>query len=199
MKYKHIIFDVDWVIINTPTLFTSYYEVNKWLEKWTMLEFFLNDFKQCTIWISDLKESVSKYLGKWKWEWNCDEFLKYWFEYDSKLDKNILNFIDKLNSTSIKCYIATNQEKYRADYILNGLWLNTYFNKSFISSNMWLAKPNPLFFEEILNSLNIKPEEILFIDDSSKNILAAEKVWIKWFLYKDYESFIKDFNEINEN
>jgi len=52
------------------------------------------------------------------------------------------------------------------------------FNKSYFSFAEHLEKPNPHFFELILDHEHLLPEETLFIDDSKKNIEAAQALGI---------------------
>ena len=50
------------------------------------------------------------------------------------------------------------------------------FDKSYFSFDVHLLKPDPLFFEYILEQQGLKPEETLFIDDSPANIEVARKM-----------------------
>ena len=55
------------------------------------------------------------------------------------------------------------------------------FNKSYFSFAEHLEKPDPRFFELILDHEGILPEETLFIDDSKKNIEAAQALGIRTY------------------
>lgn len=50
------------------------------------------------------------------------------------------------------------------------------FDKSYFSFDTHLLKPDPLFFELILEQQNLKPNETLFIDDSPANIEVARQM-----------------------
>jgi len=52
------------------------------------------------------------------------------------------------------------------------------FHKSYFSFAEHLEKPDPRFFELILDHEQLLPEETLFIDDSKKNIEAAQSLGI---------------------
>ena len=52
------------------------------------------------------------------------------------------------------------------------------FNKSFFSFAEHLEKPDPRFFELILDHEGLLPEETLFIDDTEKNIKVAQSLGI---------------------
>ena len=55
------------------------------------------------------------------------------------------------------------------------------FDKSYFSFDVHLLKPDPLFFEFILDQQGLKPEETLFIDDTAANVLEARKMGIHTF------------------
>lgn len=50
------------------------------------------------------------------------------------------------------------------------------FDKSYFSFAVHMTKPDPKFFEFVLDQHDMKPEETLFIDDSKTNIEAAQKL-----------------------
>ena len=57
-----------------------------------------------------------------------------------------------------------------------------YFNKAFYSFEIGLRKPDIECYEWVLNDLKIDPGKTLFIDDSEKNIVGAEKVGLQTIL-----------------
>lgn len=51
---------------------------------------------------------------------------------------------------------------------------------AYYSKDLGVLKRNPLFFEKILfRHKNIKPEEVIFIEDRAKNIMSAKSLGIK--------------------
>lgn len=55
------------------------------------------------------------------------------------------------------------------------------FNKSYFSFAEHLEKPDPRFFELILDHEGLLPEETLFIDDTEKNIKVAKSLGINTY------------------
>ena len=53
----------------------------------------------------------------------------------------------------------------------------------FVSSKLHLAKPDPEFYQYALGKLNIKPEEVIFIDDREINLIPARKLGMKTILF----------------
>ena len=52
------------------------------------------------------------------------------------------------------------------------------YEDMFISSEMKMLKPSPEFYREAVRRIGLPPEEILFIDDSLKNVEAARALGI---------------------
>ncbi|MBR5193216.1 MAG: HAD family phosphatase [Bacteroidaceae bacterium] len=81
-------------------------------------------------------------------------------------------------------YLLSNTNSIHWDYVCKnafnyrGFRVNDYFEETFLSYEMHLAKPNKAIFEKVLHDANLLPEETLFIDDSEANCKAAEEVGI---------------------
>lgn len=60
--------------------------------------------------------------------------------------------------------------------------LRNYFSTFIMSSKLGVWKPDKLMFNTALNELNMKPDEVLFIDDSIKNVEGAMKLGIQSIL-----------------
>lgn len=61
-------------------------------------------------------------------------------------------------------------------YRENGMDYRDVFRKEFISSEMKLLKPDPRIFLQAVDEIGVPVGEILFVDDSMKNVVAAEGV-----------------------
>ena len=81
-------------------------------------------------------------------------------------------------------YLLSNTNSIHWDYVCKnafnyrGFRVNDYFEETFLSFEMHLAKPDKAIFEKMLNDANLLPEETLFIDDLEANCKAAEEVGI---------------------
>lgn len=73
----------------------------------------------------------------------------------------------------------TNQIHWRKavdDYFtISGKTVDWYFERTFLSYEMHLLKPDGAIFRRVLAETGFNPSETLFIDDSMANCLAAEK------------------------
>jgi len=103
------------------------------------------------------------------------EFLSYWFEKDSRLSASLLEELAVIRSTGIPVYLATNQEHLRAAYVMGRLGLAECVDGIFYSAMLGAKKPDADFFAKVQASVGLRGEEILLIDDSQRNIVAAQK------------------------
>ena len=81
-------------------------------------------------------------------------------------------------------YLLSNTNSIHWDYVCKnafnyrGFRVNDYFEETFLSYEMHLAKPDKAIFEKVLEEANLLPEETLFIDDSEVNCKAASELGI---------------------
>ena len=81
-------------------------------------------------------------------------------------------------------YLLSNTNSIHWDYVCKnafnyrGFRVNDYFEETFLSYEMHLAKPDKAIFEKVLEEANLLPEETLFIDDSEANCKAASELGI---------------------
>jgi putative hydrolase of the HAD superfamily len=192
MVIKAVLFDTDGVIINSE-MFSIIYSKKYNIPYDEMLPFFKGEFQDCIIGKADLSEIVKPWLKKWKWEGSVKEFLEFWFKSEHNLDKNIIKIIKDLRKKGIKCYIATNQEKHRTEYMKNEMDFEDLFDEVFSSSDIGYKKPNKRFYEFVINKIKdkykINADEIIFFDDSQENVDEAKKLGIKANLYKTFDEF----------
>ena len=91
-------------------------------------------------------------------------------------DKDLFKKIKKKNN-DIKIVIATNHVSFVKDFIYKH-FDNAYIDDIFISAEIHKVKPNADFYKAILDKYNIKPNELLFVDDSQTNIDGAKALKI---------------------
>jgi len=197
MEIKCILFDADGVVINSE-MFSVQYQKEHDVSNDEMLPFFKGEFQNCIIGKADLIELVKPWLLKWKWIGTVDEFLQFWFKAEHNIDERMVNIIKELRKKGIKCYLATNQEKYRTQYMNNHMGFEELFDHVFSSADIGYKKPEREFYkfilDEIKNEHRINPHEIMFFDDSQENVDEAKKLDIDAHFYKnfkDFESLVK--------
>ena len=83
--------------------------------------------------------------------------MKYWFEGESDTDKEVLKFVSKLRLKGIKCYIATRQEKYRKEHLLNVVGLKNNFDGIFCTCDIGYDKWEKGYWDYVFDKLEAKP------------------------------------------
>lgn len=199
MKKKCILFDADGVVINTD-VFSVQYQKQFGVANEEMLPFFKGIFQDCLVGKADLKEVIEPYLADWKWNGTVDEFLKYWFKAEHKIDERMIKLIKDLQSKNIKCYLATKQEKYRTEYMRNEMGFDDVFDHIFSSADIGYKKPEQKFFDFIFKWIETKDgfnkNEIFFVDDAEENVSAGLEFGIDSMLYQNFNDFEKKVNEL---
>ena len=99
------------------------------------------------------------------------------------LDKELLRLVK-----SVKPYVTTavlsNCGPISKERIVRELDEFQAFDFIFSSSDFNSAKPEPEIFHAVTNHLQLIPSDILYFDDSEKNVEAAAKLGINSFLYQ---------------
>ena len=96
-------------------------------------------------------------------------------------------------------YLLSNTNSIHWDYVCKnafnyrGFRVKDYFEETFLSYEMHLAKPDKAIFEKVLSDANLLPEETLFIDDSEANCKAAQEVGIHAHHYRIGDDLSKIF------
>ncbi len=111
-------------------------------------------------------------------------------KYSTKRNKKILDLIRSLKKDFIVVAL-TNTEKEIAEYNRKkGLFRP--FNEAFISIDLHLMKPEKKIYKKILQKLECRPKEAIFIDDKKENIAPARKIGINSILFKNYVQIKKE-------
>lgn len=190
---KYIIFDADGVLIHSE-MFSVTYQEQFGVPKEIMLPFFNGVFKDCIVWKADLKKEITPYLKQWGWEKSVEDFLSYWFSTEDIIDTQLIEYIFHLKTKAVQCYLATNQEKYRVEYMQDQMKFSEIFDGIFASSDIWYKKNQTDFYKHVLNHLEVKAEDILFVDDEIENIKIAKAAWFQCYKYENREDFMKYVN-----
>lgn len=193
------IFDADGVV-TSPKRFADDLARDFGTKPEDLTPFFQGPFQDALIGKADLKMIIQPYLKDWNWAGTVDEFLAYWFKAEDEINEQVLSIVTDLRERGIKCYLATNQEKYRLEYMRKKMGFERIFNGVFSSSDLGCKKPDKQFFERLLKRLDprrkVPTKEILFWDDTEANIDAAKKFGIQAYLFTDNESFVKTMLDV---
>lgn len=194
MKYRAILFDADGMTLVSKR-FSQQIQGDYGISWEKMKPFFDGPFIQCKLGRADLKEELAKVVGDWGWKGSLDELLAYWFGIGSTPDPEVILLAKKLRSQGVKCFLATNQEKYRAEYFRNAIGLKNVFDDLLVSAALGHMKDEVAYFAEAYTCINsteqasIPKETILFVDHEEKNLAAAKEFGFETYQYHDVNDF----------
>lgn len=201
MNYEAILFDADGMTL-VSRRFSEQIEQDYGIPWARMKPFFDGPFVQCKLGRADLKEELSKVMLDWGWKGSVEELMAYWFAIGSTPSPEIVALAKELRSGGVKCFLATNQEKYRAEYLWNVAGLKDVFDGLLASSDFGHMKDEVAYFAEALVRLetcvgaplgaSLLKERILFVDHEEKNLAAAKEFGFAAYEYHDIQSF-KEF------
>jgi len=189
-----LILDADGVLIQGNAFserLARDYNVDRDKEK----EFFTTKFQECLVGKADLKESIAPYLTSFGWKGTVEELLDYWFAEEYELNKQLIEYVGRLRKSGIRVVLATNQEKYRTQYMLDHMGFDSMFDKIYSSAHLGLKKPAIDFFAHLVKDMQVGKAEVLFWDDDQRNIDGAVEYGIHAEFYDNYDSFLKNMSE----
>lgn len=191
---KAVIFDSDGVATSSK-MFSEELEKQYDISSEVLLPFFKTRFQDCLIGKANLKEEIQPFLPEWGWEAGVDKLLNFWFTAEDKINRSVVETIKQLKKNGVFCYLATNQEKYRTEYMRNTMGFGRLFDKIFSSADIGIKKPNIDFYqkvyEHIASEMDIQANEIMFWDDDPENVAAAEKFGFEAYYYQNFDEFEK--------
>lgn len=82
----------------------------------------------------------------------------------------IVAFLDLLQKHQIKCVVATSAPAENAEYILNELSLNSYFERVLNSSDVTKSKPHPEPYLKAAKSVSANSENCIVFEDSISGV-----------------------------
>jgi FMN phosphatase YigB (HAD superfamily) len=198
-KPKVIIYDNDGMIV-AGTRFSEIYSKEFGVDIAVMTPFFTGKFKKCLTGEGDLKEELKTVLEDWKWNGTVEELMEYWFSSLADFNDEIIESIKSLKEQGAIVCLATNQEKYRTDYLIHNLGYDQMLDEVFSSAYLGANKVASDSLEKIEYMLNktygkIERDEIMFWDDRDENIESLSTSGINAQKYTTYESFKRVMQE----
>ncbi|MES2202884.1 MAG: HAD family hydrolase [Patescibacteria group bacterium] len=185
---KVVLLDADGVVFKkSPEYFSERFCREYGAPREEVETFFKNEFKLCTRGKADLKEELAKRLPAWGWPKSVEEYLEWWFSNDTELDEEVLAVTKELQKQGTECYLASDQEVYRSEYIVQKLLGR--LNGAWFACDLGYTKSQPEFFKEIIKRWERRytPQEMWFWDDMQHNVDSARSVGINAFLFTSVE------------
>jgi putative hydrolase of the HAD superfamily len=189
-KIKNIIFDLGGVVLDIDEN-----NVYKELEKMGLTTSELSHSKEFMDIMSKFdtgiytaptfRKKVKAFIGQEKM--TDQRFDAIWNAMLLDIPRERIEAIEKVKK-HYKIFLMSNTNVIHYDLYVRDLQLrfgynefDALFDKSYFSFAEHLEKPDPRFFELILDHEGLLPEETLFIDDTEANIKVAKKLGIRTY------------------
>jgi putative hydrolase of the HAD superfamily len=98
----------------------------------------------------------------------------FWIE----VREPMLAAVRSVRDLGLRCGLATNQQNLRGGYMRSSLGFEKIFDEQFYSFELGFAKPEPGYFQAIMDRIDVAPDRVLFIDDHEGNVAGARELGI---------------------
>jgi putative hydrolase of the HAD superfamily len=190
---KILLLDADGVaIVPREKYFSDRYSEEFGVSKDIIMPFFKNEFNDCLIGKREVSEVFAEQniLEKWGWRGSLPELFQYWWAGENTRFEEVLSLVQELRAEGVKCYLATDQEKNRAEYILHGMGLAKDLDGAFFSYQLGVRKTDPAYWEGVLAAFgNPNPADVEFWDDDQENVEMAKSAGIDAHFFTSFEDF----------
>ena len=189
-RIKNIIFDLGGVILDIDES-AVYNELGKMgfdIQQLAHSKEFMDILSKFDIGVytaATFRKKVKAYLGLEKM--TDQKFDAIWNSMLLDIPRERMETIEKVKK-HYKIFLMSNTNEIHYDLYVRDLQLrfgynefDELFDKAYFSFDIHLEKPDPRFFELILDHEGLLPEETLFIDDTAKNIEAAKALGLRTY------------------
>lgn len=119
-----------------------------------------------------------------------DKHLEIFQKTIEDLNEEVLSLVKKLRvNYSVVCLVNAELDVVP---LIRKRGVYDYFEHAYISTELGMEKPNPEIYLAVLNDLNCRAEEAIFIDDKEDNVNSARMMGINSILYKNFRQLKKD-------
>ena len=126
-----------------------------------------------------------------------------WLAFITGISREKLDYISELRKRC-RTYLLSNTNPFIMDWacssqFLGGKPLDAYFDKMYFSYRIGLTKPAPEIFRQMIRDSGMIPEETLFVEDGTANILTARRLGFKTYQPANGEDWRNAVTTILEN
>lgn len=128
--------------------------------------------------------------------------MKNYIDHFLTLDRGFIPFAEKYSQKYDFVLLSNDVSEWSA-YITEHYGLNKYFKHKIVSGDVGCRKPEREIYELALDKIGKAPEECIFIDNSVKNLVAANELGVQAILFnRDQEEYtgeiVNSFEELEE-
>lgn len=111
-------------------------------------------------------------------------FNTHWADAMGEIMTDTVEIARRLKESGYTLYGLSNWSETKFNSVKDGFYFLDYLDGYVLSGKVKQIKPEPYIFHILLNEINRKAEECLFIDDSAANIQAADALGFQTVHFK---------------
>lgn len=161
--------------------------------------FFALHWEDVIVGRADLSDRLAPVLAEIAPHLRTDDLIAYWFAQDARLDQALLGELKRQRQSGMTIALATNQEHWRARYLLETLGLRNHVDHAFYSAAMGTRKPDASFFLQVERESGLNAEQIVLVDDMAANIDAARQVGWHAVHWTGSQSLAEELASLNKS
>lgn len=106
-------------------------------------------------------------------------------------------WIKGLKERGFKVYYLSNYPRsFFKSHVEKGFTFIPLMDGGVVSAFVKMVKPDHEIYQHLMDKYALKAEECIFIDDTSKNIIAARELGMKGIIFKDLDNTQKELEDI---
>jgi len=111
------------------------------------------------------------------------------------VNQNMLKAIEILKQNQLKVAALTNNWVEKDSSKGFGEQIKDYFDVFIESAKVGLQKPDPEIYKLTLNTMNLQPQQTIFLDDIGRNLKSAKELGITTIKVTEAEIALKELSE----
>ena len=126
-----------------------------------------------------VKRSLARFGKKLRRGDNPARLITIPFARGAKPRKGLIRIVRKLQTQGYEVDGFSNTNRVHAIFMKQSGWTTTLFHRFFVSCNLGVVKPNATAYRKVLEQIGVGPSDVIFVDNTEKNVLGAKKAGIK--------------------
>ena len=186
-----LVLDIDGVVVHSAPDWPEKLRASWGLAAGELLGFFDSPpFAQVLQGRLDVYVALHEWLGPKGLADRVQEFVGFWFENDSIIDREVLAMADAWRGRAGgRVFAASNQEHHRVAFLRDHRGLGAHFDEIVYSAALGVCKPDRVFFTNAQARMGVTAARaILFVDDRPANVDGARMCGWRAALYRGRES-----------